>query len=947
MTSKYQIAVSALDQFSTPLKAARASFHDLTQDVKTQSAELKKLNTQAASLSAYADLKRDLSSASDQMKRAKTHTEQLAAATKTLQAQSAGFERSVSVSQSRLESLEAQMRLTERPSRALKSAWREAKAELKANNAALNQHLGQLNRTQADYTRARKEVSQLSKYVDTQTAKLHGLKSSLRESGVQTNRLGAAQRQVRRDITAANAALEQQKAKLNAVRAASARIDANRQARSELGSEALNLALKGAALALPVKLAVDYEAAFTDVSKAVNDATPQELEQMKREIVLKAPKLGVNQEGLAGIIAEGGRNGLKKEELFDYAAAAAKMSVAFDMSAEASGATMMKWRTTMGLTQREAERLADAVNHVGDNMATDAKSISEVLVRQGAVITNSGLDEIQAAALSGAVLSGSASNEIAATAVKNLLLSLTAGDAASGTQQDAMTTLGFDPAELAKDMQQNAPETVERVLLAIRDQDADVQTALMKDLFGSESIGSIAPLLKNLENFRKAFKLVEKDTNFAGSMQSEFDKQTATANFKINKFMATAAGFATTLGNTLLPPLGAALDVMTPVLAGMTELTQEFPALGAAIIGLPALLIATKAAFLAFKAGKLLLGQGKNYTDLGKAKLGMGLDGTAASATRAASRLSRLNQVMDGLGSSRTPIRNRGARFAPEKRPRRRPSTRGGKWGRLLGLGSTLLDFLPGVDSPSMNASSGAQGGRWKRRAAMLGGGAALSLMTASANAADVAMMGANAASLAGDVAGILPIKGLAAGLTGTAGKLFKPLNILLQGAALTSAIQNGDAKDIGATAGDMAGGLGGGALGATLGTFLLPGIGTFLGGALGSWLGGNAGEWLGEKAGSFFASEPDHSLSDLPEPSNVLPDPDAVRESLSNVVNDHRKVEITLNIPSSSGSAQQDEAMLERLVAKLKEMMLAEGVMGSDGLSVRMDGSLSDRGNG
>jgi hypothetical protein len=35
---------------------------------------------------------------------------------------------------------------------------------------------------------------------------------------------------------------------------------------------------------------------------------------------------------------------------------------------------------------------------------------------------------------------------------------------------------------------------------------------------------------------------------------------------------------------------------------------------------------------------------------------------------------------------------------------------------------------------------------------------------------------------------------------------------------------------------------------------------------------------------------------------------------------------------------------MLNRLVAKLKDMMMAEGMMGSGSLSVAMDGSLSDR---
>ncbi|HCE2126291.1 phage tail tape measure protein [Vibrio parahaemolyticus] len=992
--SKYQVAIAAIDQYSAPLKAASASFDSLTEDVKAQSAEIKKLNANAASLKSYADIKRDLAETSTQMGTAKLKAEQLALSTKELGLQTKGYESAVVSSETKLQNLEAQMRATEHPSKALRLSIKEARKELKLNTSNLTEHQLQLSKTEAAYEKSRHEVSQLNKHYDAQRTKLHGLKSKLNESGIQAHKFGEAQRQIKRDITAANAALDKQKAKLKSVQAASAKIESNKMARSELGGEALDLAMKGAVLAVPIKFAVDFESAFSDVKKAVNDASDEELEVMKKRIVIEAPKLGVTQEGLSAIIAEGARNGIKKDELFNFAESAAKMSVAFDMTADEAGASMMKWRTTMNLSQDQAVNLANAVNYVGDNMATTAKDITEVLVRQGAVITNAGLDEVQAASLSAAVLSGSASTEIAATATKNLLLSLTAGDSASGSQKDALMTLGFDPADLARDMQENAPKTVEQVLLAIKDQDADVQTALMKNLFGSESIGSIAPLLQNLENFRKAFKLVEQDTNFAGSMQKEFEVQSATAMRKISAFTASITGLFTVLGESMLPVVGNVLDTVTPAITWLTEAAQSAPGATAALMAIPAALVAVKGAALAFKTGKLLLGQGKNYADLSKAKLGVGLDGTAESAQKATSRLSRLNQTLDNLGNNGGRGRNRYQRDGAsttsrrKSRPKRaRLSRRGGKFGRLLDLGSRLTDFLPmggmAAPAPAFAASSnGSAKGKWGKRAAVLGGGTALSLLTSSANAADLALMGADAATVAGGVASSLPLKGMMAGIAGTAGKLFKPLNVMLQGAALTSAINNGSAEEIGGTAGDMAGGLGGAALGATIGTAILPGIGTVVGGALGGLAGGELGEWLGTKVAGLFSSDEEEtltakaaklnqekegltqptnllqadallnssdgasSLAMLPEPTSVLPSPDSIAKLLSQTNQDNRKVEINLTIPPSSSNPQQDEDMLNRLVAKLKDMMMAEGMMGSGSLSIAMDGSLSDRSN-
>lgn len=986
--SKYQVAIAATNHFSKPIKAASASFESLTDDVKAQSAEIKKLNATAASLNTYAEIKKELSETSVQMSDTKLKTKQLALTTNELSKQTKGYEAAVSGSETKLQSLEAQMRATEHPTKSLKLAIKEGRRELKANSASLQDHQTQLAKTQSAYDKSKNDVVQLNKHYDSQRTKLHRLKAELNESGIQAHKFGASQRQIKRDITAANAALDKQKSKLKAVSAASAKIESNKAARAELGGEALDLAMKGAVLAVPIKFAVDFESAFADVKKAVNDASAEELEVMRQKIVIEAPKLGVTQEGLSGIIAEGARNGIKKEELFDYAASAAKMSVAFDMTADEAGASMMKWRTTMNLSQDQAVNLANAVNFVGDNMATTAKDITEVLVRQGAVIKSAGLDEIQAASLSAAVLSGSASTEIAATATKNLLLSLTAGDAASGGQKDALMTLGFDPADLSRDMQENAPETVERVLLAIKDQDADVQTALMKNLFGSESIGSIAPLLQNLDNFRKAFKLVEKDTNFAGSMQKEFDIQSATASRKISAFTASMTGLLTVIGESMLPVVGSVLDVITPAVTWLTEAAQSAPQATAALMAIPVALIAIKTAALAFKAGKLLLGQGKNYGELGKAKLGIGLDGAAKSATLATSRINKLSQAMDRLGNGKNGRRS-GARNETGKRSSRGPRAsharvrRGGKVGRLLDFGSRALDFLPNISSPTSAVASikpkSSGKSKWGKRAAMLTGGTAMSLMASSANAGDMAMMGADAATMVGDVASVAPLKGVVAGIAGVAGKLVKPLNIMLQGAALTSAIQNGTAEEIGGTAGDMAGGLSGAALGAAIGTAILPGVGTVIGGVAGSLAGGELGEWIGTKAATLFSSEKDESLiaktsmlatdaktvlsnetssldsesiisgdvnqiDALPESVDVLPAPQSIAKSLTQTHQDNRKIDFHLTIPPSSGNAQQDEDLLNKLMVKLKEMMMAEGVMGSGELAIAMDGALSDR---
>lgn len=942
--AKYQIAIAAIDQFSAPFRTASASVNKLTNDVKEQSAELSKLNTTAKNISTYADLKREIKDTSLQLDQAKTKTGKLAIEFKQLNTPTQTMRGELEAAKNELSRLENQIKSTDKPTKEMRNAFNDAKAEVKHYSNALKAHETKVIAAKRAYEGGRLEVSKLTNTYEKQRTELHALKGKLNDSGIQAHKFSEAQRQIKRDISGANAALDSQRKKLIQVNSAQANIERNKQARSELGGQFIDTALKGAAIALPVKFAIDFESAFADVKKAVNDASPEELKIMENRIIKEAPNLGLKSEELAAIITEGAKNGVEKDKLFDFAESAAKMKVAFDMTAEEAGNAMMKWRTTMNLTQDEAVNLADAVNYVGDKMATNGKEITEVLVRQGAVITNAGLDEIQATALSAAVLSGSASTEIAATATKNLLLSLTAGESASGGQKDALTALGFDPAQLAKEMQNNAPKTVEQVLLAIKEQDADVQTALMKNLFGSESIGSIAPLLQNLDNFRKSFELIADKTNYAGSMQKEFDIAMEQTGKKIGKFIAKTQGIAVVVGATVLPVIGEILDFVDPFLDWGIQAAQTFPEVTTALLGIPAAILAIKTAAIAFQTGKLLLGQGKNYKDLGKAKLGIGLENTAESADRATSRLNQLTKAIDNLGKNKHPVQGKKAILNKRTRSNRKKMNRG-KLGRLINLGSTALDYIPSAiptQAPQIPSS------KWGKRAAMLGGGTALSLMTANANATDLALMGADAASFAGDAINNLPVKGALATIAGASTRLIKPIGLMLQGAALTSTIKNGTSEEIGSLSGDMAGGLGGGALGAAIGTAILPGIGTAIGGLIGGFAGGEAGEWLGGKIGALFSNDkPTLPLESkdrikIPDTKDQLPSPDSVASQVSTTQNTQQNTfHLNITVPPSSGNTQNDEAMINKLVSRLKSEMV--GIMSGNQLDIRRDGSLSD----
>ncbi|MCW4629667.1 hypothetical protein [Marinomonas rhodophyticola] len=207
-------------------------------------------------------------------------------------------------------------------------------------------------------------------------------------------------------------------------------------------------------------------------------------------------------------------------------------------------------------------------------------------------------------------------------------------------------------------------------------------------------------------------------------------------------------------------------------------------------------------------------------------------------------------------------------------------------------------------------------------------------------NVADLAMTGADLAGAAGGLSSMLPMGGMAGGVLKGAGKLFRPLDIALQGAGLASAISQGNSTEIGATAGDMAGGLGGAAAGGLAGAAIgsvVPIIGTAIGGIVGSIAGGmgggSLGEWIGGKIGGWFEDD-----------KTDQPAPDAIAKQSQQLQNNNKSMTFAPTIHlTPTGNPSYDQQVSDQVIERLKAEF-AQGMMGNMDVATRADGSLTDK---
>lgn len=302
-----------------------------------------------------------------------------------------------------------------------------------------------------------------------------------------------------------------------------------------------------------INMAMKFESAMADVKKVVDFDTPEQFKEMNSDILSLTKTLPMTAEDIAKIVAAGGQAGIAKGDLLQFAEAAAKMGVAFDITAEQAGDMMAKWRTAFKMNQADVVSLADKINYLGNTTAAAAPLISDVVTRIGPLGEVGGVASGEIAALGASMVGTGVQSDVAATGIKNLILGMTAGEGATKSQAAAFQALGFNAADVAKKMQTDAKGAILDVMKALKALPKEKQATVLSDLFGKESIGAISPLLSNLEALQDNFNKVADASKYAGSMEAEFKARSETTENSLQLLKNAVSRTAITLGSEFLP----------------------------------------------------------------------------------------------------------------------------------------------------------------------------------------------------------------------------------------------------------------------------------------------------------------------------------------------------------------------------------------------------------
>ncbi len=329
--------------------------------------------------------------------------------------------------------------------------------------------------------------------------------------------------------------------------------------------------------------AMRFESAFADVKKVVS-ASDEQFENMRRTIKQMSTEIPLTAVDIASIFAAAGESGVATNDLKSFAEMAARVGIAFDMSAGEAGESLAKLKTQLGLTVGETGDMADAINHLSNNMASKASDITNYMLRVGSLAEMGGFAKEEIAAIGSAMIAAGAESETAGTAMQNVVKAMTRGSFAKKGQQEAAAALGLDLPTIAKQMQKDAPKALKKVLGAIAKAPKSQQIAILSQFFGDEA-KAFAPLIGNIGLLDQALDSVSDKAKYGGSAFKEFVARSNTTANALQLLRNRFANVFEGIGESMLPSIKNAALGIGDILDTLGERATVFDQMSTAMQG--------------------------------------------------------------------------------------------------------------------------------------------------------------------------------------------------------------------------------------------------------------------------------------------------------------------------------------------------------------------------
>lgn len=435
------------------------------------------------------------------------------------------------------------------------------------------------------------------------------------------------------------------------------------------------------------KSAIDFESAWTGVTKTV-DGTTEQLEELRSGILKLSTEIPSSATSIASVGEAAGQLGIQTENILSFSKAMIDLGNSTNLTADEAASQLAKFANITEMSQKDFDKLGSAIVDLGNNYATTEADIVSMAMRLAGAGHQVNLTEGEILGLSTALSSVGIEAEMGGSAISKAMIKmqnavelggeklsvvlkktgmslrdlelmasndskgfkeLAQGIGMTSTEVKQLITAGANLEDFAKVSGMSA----EQFKKAWKDDAAGALSAFIQGLGNAEDKGESAigmltemgftevrlrdSLLRaaNAGNlFSDAIANGNKAWNENVALTNEANKRYGTTESQIQKIKNKVQSMAISLGDELLPTVGTLIENAEPLIDNITSCVKKFNELDdvskSNIIKMGALAIATGPVISG--VGKLVSTVGSGISTIGKLSSEIGKISTVTSS---------------------------------------------------------------------------------------------------------------------------------------------------------------------------------------------------------------------------------------------------------------------------------------------------------------------------
>lgn len=377
-----------------------------------------------------------------------------------------------------------------------------------------------------------------------------------------------------------------------------------------------------------VDAAIDYESAFTGVTKTV-DATEEQFDELYKAILQLSDEIPVTASEIAGVAEVAGQLGIKTNDLMDFTSVMIGLGQSTNLSAEEAASSLAKFANVTNMSSKDYQRLGSTIVDLGNNFATTEADIVAMATRLASSGTITGLTQSQILAVATALNSLGIEAEAGGSAFSKLLKKIQIEVETNGKKLKTYASVSnMTVSEFKKLWGKDAVAAIGAFTNGLQDTKRNGKSAIqiLDDLKLKEVRLSNAILALSTSKgiLTDAVETANNAWSENTALQAETEKRYATLESKIQIVKNKLQEIGITFGEELMPYVENACNWLGELSENFSDLTSEQKE---SIIKTAAVVAAIGPLVFVFgkvttATGKLITTGGKLIHTIGKLKTG-------------------------------------------------------------------------------------------------------------------------------------------------------------------------------------------------------------------------------------------------------------------------------------------------------------------------------------